>query len=59
MQNRIPVDETFAPINQTLFIQLNKDFPHRDRQVFIHGEALAAPIQRRPHTSQLLRDGPS
>ena len=55
MQNRIPVDQSLAPVDQSLLMQSDKDFPHRAGQIVIHREAFAAPVQRGTHTAQLLR----
>ena len=55
-QDRVPVDESFATINQAIFVQANKDFLHRAGQILVHGEAFTAPVHRGAQATQLAGD---
>ena len=39
-----PVDDVLPAIDQSFFIQADKDFTHRARKILVHGEVLAVPI---------------
>ena len=44
MQNRIPVDQTFAAVNQAFFIQADKHFLYGLGQPFVHGKTFTFPV---------------
>ena len=56
-QHRVPVDQAFAAVNQTLLIELDKGFGHGARQLGVHGEVLAAPVHGVTHAAHLCGDG--
>ena len=53
MQNGIPVDETFAAIDQAFLMQLHEYLSYGFRQAFIHSEAITAPIDGGTESSGL------
>ena len=55
-QDRIPVDQPFAAINQTLFIQADKHLGHHFGSLGIHGEVFAIPVGGRTQTAHLAGD---
>ena len=55
-QDRVPVDQTLAPINQALLIQADKGFPHHGRALLIHGEVFEIPIGRGSKAAHLPGD---
>ena len=59
MKHGIPVDQTLPTINQALIKQANKHLLDSARAAIVHGEALARPVNRGPHATQLLCDHPA
>ena len=53
---RTPVDDVGAAIDQILFPEAHKGFAHGAREVLIHGEELARPIDRIAEALHLLQD---
>ena len=53
VQNRIPVHQSFAAIDQTFIEKGDKDFPDGIGESFIHGKSFPAPVWRCTHSSQL------
>ena len=53
----IPIDEALVPVDEARAIKLDKDFCHRPREAFVHGEALARPVARGAQPLQLADDG--
>ena len=53
---RAPVDDTAALVDQTLFVQVYKDFLNSLRATLVHGEALTAPVTRRTELLELGND---
>ena len=51
-----PVHDVFPAINQPIFIEPHERFFHRMRQVVVHGEVFAAPIDRRSQPLHLVED---
>src|SRR5205807_7345901 len=51
-----PVDQTFPAIDEAVFVEPNEHFSHGLRQAFIHREAQAVPVARRPKALELLDD---
>ena len=56
LQDRVPVDQAFAPVDQTFVVQPDEDFGHRLRQSFVHGEAFARPVHGAAHAAHLPGD---
>ena len=56
VKDGIPVDESFAPVDQTFVIQFDEDLHDRLRQAFVHREAIPAPVDGGAHASELLLD---
>ena len=52
----VPIDQTFAAIDQTFIVHLNKDFDHGVREVARHGERFTVPITRRTKAFELVDD---
>ena len=57
MQDRVPVDEAFAAIDQALFIQAYEHVAHGGRHFVVHREVFARPVDRRAEAAHLIRDG--
>ena len=55
-QNRIPVHQAFAAVNQALFIQTHKHFGYGFGAHVVHREILARPVGRTAHAAHLLRN---
>ena len=55
-QHRIPVHQTFAAVNQPVFMQADEEGAHGAREGVIHGEAFARPVKRGAEAAQLLHD---
>ena len=53
---RTPVHNVLPAINQPLFIQPDEHFAHRARQVLVHREVLAPPIDRHSQALHLLEN---
>ena len=53
---RAPVDEAVSPVDQALFIEIDKSCHHRSAAAFVHGEALSAPVTGTSQLSDLLLD---
>ncbi len=56
-QFRVPVYQALAAVNQVFLIQAYKDFFHRVRQAFVHGEAFTLPVHRVAETAHLTGNG--
>ncbi len=56
-QDRVPVDQALAAVDQALLIQLHKGLGHDLGQLVVHGEVLAAPVHRVAHAAHLVGDG--
>ena len=56
MQNRIPVNEPFAAVDESLIVQIDENLPHCFRAAFVHREAIATPVDRGTQASRLLRN---
>ena len=41
---RAPVDDVFAPVNESFAIKLNEHFAHGPGQAFVHGKAFPVPV---------------
>src|SRR5262249_40679380 len=54
---RTPVHDVFAAIDQPLFVQADENLSAAGREVFVHSEVLAAPIDGSPQPLHLLEDG--
>ena len=51
-----PVDDPIAAIDQSLFIEIDKYFPHRTRTILIHRERKARPVAGNTHLFHLFHD---
>ena len=58
-QFRVPVDQTFVTVNQTLLVQGNEHLADRRRKSFVHGEPFAVPIRGCAETTQLIGNCPA
>ncbi|ENZ84189.1 hypothetical protein D088_330002 [Salmonella enterica subsp. houtenae serovar 16:z4,z32:-- str. RKS3027] len=56
-QFRVPVHQAFAAVDQIFFIQADKDFFHGIGKAFVHGEALALPVNGVAETAHLAGNG--
>ncbi len=56
-EDRIPVDEAFAAIDQALFIETDEHVAHGGGHLVVHGEVFAGPVDRRTEATHLARDG--
>ena len=43
----VPIDQTFAAIDQPLIVHFNEDLDHCIREIARHGECFTVPITRR------------
>ena len=57
LQNRVPIDQALATVNQALLIELHKGFGDRFGQLGVHGEVFAAPVHAVAHAAHLGGDG--
>ena len=57
VQHRVPVDQTLASVDQPLLEQADEHLLDGLGETGVHGEALPAPVQGRPHAAQLAGDG--
>ena len=53
----IPVDKTFASINQTLLVKTDKGLNNARRHLLVHCEVLTRPVCRSPEAAHLAGDG--
>ena len=53
---RTPIHNVLSAIDQPVFIQTHECFLHRARQVVVHGEIFAAPIDRRAEALHLVEN---
>jgi len=53
---RAPVDQTVALVNQSFFIEADKDLTHRLAQPLVHGEAFTLPVAGGAELAELLED---
>ncbi len=56
VQLGVPVDQALAAVDQAVFMQAHEGFLDRFGQAVIHGEALAAPVDRRTQAADLTAD---
>ncbi len=56
-QDRIPVHQALAAIDQTLFIELDEHAAHRSRHFRVHREIFARPVDRGAQAAHLAGDG--
>ena len=54
-----PVDDVVALVDQALFIEADKDLPHRPGEALVQGEALPAPVAGGAQALQLVDDLPA
>ena len=54
---RAPVDDVLATIDQAFFIQADEDFADGVREILVHGEVLAVPVDGRAEALHLIEDG--
>jgi hypothetical protein len=54
--NRTPVDNPFSPVDQSLFIQTDKDLGNGFGQAFVHGKPFSFPVTGAPQLFQLAYD---
>ena len=57
LQDRVPVDQALAAVNQALLVQLHKGGGDHLGHFRVHGEVLVLPRHRVAHAPHLLRDG--
>lgn len=57
MRSFVPVHRALATVNQVFFVQANEDFFHGIGKTFVHGEALALPVNGVAETAHLAGDG--
>ena len=50
MEYRIPVDQTFASVDQPLIVETYKDLMDGIGESFVHGEAFTAPVEGGTHS---------
>ena len=55
-QHRVPVHQALAAIDEAVFVQADEEGAHRAREVVVHGEAFARPVERGAEAAQLLHD---
>ena len=53
---RVPVDQAAVAVDQALVVERDEHFPHRAGQAFVHGEALAWPVERGAEPAELRCD---
>ena len=58
-QYRVPVHQALAAVYQPVFVQADEEGAHRAREVVVHGEAFARPVERGAEAAQLLHDLPA
>ncbi|MNT81760.1 hypothetical protein D3C72_2213870 [compost metagenome] len=56
MQLGVPVDQALAAVDQAVFMQAHEGFLDRFGQAVVHGETLAAPVDRRAQAADLTAD---
>ena len=56
VQYRVPVDQTFAAIDQAFFMQTDEDLLHCVREAVVHGEAFVTPVEGGAEAAQLAGD---
>ena len=57
LQDRVPVHQSLAAVNQALLVELHKGLGHRFGQLGVHGEVFAAPVHAVAHAAHLGGDG--
>ena len=55
-EHRIPVHQSFATVDQAVFVQSYEDFGYGLGHFFVHGEILARPVNGGAHAASLLAD---
>ena len=53
----VPVNKSFAPVDEAFLVELDKSLGHDLASWFIHGEVLATPVHAVTHAAHLLGDG--
>ena len=56
-ENRVPIDQTLATVNQPLLVKPHEGFAHHLAQMVVHGEVFARPVHAVTHAAHLLGDG--
>lgn len=56
-QYRVPVDQTFAAVDQALFVEAHEHVADRARHLRVHREVLVLPVDRGTHAADLPGDG--
>ena len=56
-QHRVPVHQAFAAVDQAFLVQAHEHFGDRARQIRVHGELVARPVDRGAEAAHLARDG--
>ena len=51
-----PVDDPIASVDQSLFVEIDKYFPHRTRTILVHRERKARPVARNAHLFHLFHN---
>ncbi len=57
LERRVPVHQALAAVDQALFIELDEGVHHHGRELLVHGEVFAAPVDGVAHAAHLLGDG--
>ena len=52
VQNRVPVDQPLAAVDQALLMQPYENLGHRRGQIVVHGESVASPVDAGAHATQ-------
>ena len=56
LQDRVPVHQPLAPVDQALVVEAHEDLDHCPGEALVHGEAFTAPVHRRAHAPDLPGD---
>ena len=51
VKHGVPVDQSFAPVDEALVVELDESLGNRFGQTFVHRKALVAPIDRCAHSA--------
>ncbi len=57
MQDRVPVDQALAAVDQSIIIKSHEDFPHCGGKPLIHGEPLPGPVHGGAESARLIGNG--
>ena len=52
-----PVHDVLAAIDEALFVEADEDFAHSAREILVHGEVFASPVDGDTETLHLVEDG--